>query len=251
MVKITEGRPYVENLMKIRSYCYASGSPVEGLEISCYAEDDIDKLTYLKMVSVFAKMYPQFNLSDITDKDEIKSKLDFRVEDFKKSDRPYNKGQLFRYIILMMIKAACGKSSEKIEIAYDDKTTEWDMESRNYVNKGVFLYSDCTDESIIDEVKAMIQQENLPFSISTKIKKFKYSAGKYGEGNEFLEEDYLGNKPEPGDLVITNEGQMDVFVGYNKASWKLLNGYGYGYVVRKHHCNSQNVNDVNFPDEVV
>jgi hypothetical protein len=110
----------------------------------------------------------------------------------------------------------------------------------------------CKEMENIDvkaEFDKMIEKYNIDSNVSTnfKLKNVKYSSNPAGEEN--IEKDLLGNIPEPGDTVILTEGGADIFVGFNKASWRCLKSYGYGYVVKKHPANTNGGEPLKTPED--
>ena len=110
----------------------------------------------------------------------------------------------------------------------------------------------CKDIENIDvkaEFDKVIEKYNIDSNVSTnfKLKNVKYSSTPAGE--EYLEKDPLGNIPEPGDTVILTECGADIFVGFNKASWRCLKSYGYGYVVKKHPANTNGGEPLKTPED--
>lgn len=109
----------------------------------------------------------------------------------------------------------------------------------------------CKEMENIDvkaEFDKILEKYNINSNVSTnfKLKNVKYSTTPAGE--EYLEKDPLGNIPEPGDTVILTEDGADIFVGFNKASWRCLRSYGYGYVVKKHPANTNGGEPLKTPE---
>ena len=110
----------------------------------------------------------------------------------------------------------------------------------------------CKDIENIDvkaEFDKVLEKYNIDSNVSTnfKLKNVKFSSTPAGE--EYLEKDPLGNIPEPGDTVILTECGADIFVGFNKASWRCLKSYGYGYVVKKHPANTNGGEPLKTPED--
>ena len=129
---------------------------------------------------------------------------------------------------------------------YNRTSGEWEHENELIIE----LW--CKDIENIDvkaEFDKVIEKYNIDSNVSTnfKLKNVKYSTTPAGE--EYLEKDCLGNIPEPGDTVILTEGGADIFVGFNKASWRCLKSYGYGYVVKKHPANTNGGEPLKTPED--
>lgn len=241
----------IKDFVKLLSHCYYSDQAVKMGELHIFSEVPISKE---KATDIYTDV--QNKIYAIT-KDDDDEPCDYDIEEFspnhwEKSEDP-------------AINRRYETTVKKIaRLFFYERPEEWafhiiDVKQKYNRAAGEWEYGNelivelwCKDIENIDvkaEFDKMIEKYNIDSNVSTnfKLKNVKYSTTPAGE--EYLETDPLGNIPEPGDTVILTEGGADIFVGFNKASWRCLKSYGYGYVVKKHPVNTNGGEPLKTPED--
>lgn len=240
MIKNYQRKGSIKDFIKLLSHCYHNDQAVKMGEFHVFSEVPISKE---KATDIYTDV--QSHIYAITKEDSDEPR-DYDIQNF--GSKSYEKSEdaaiarRFESSVKKIARLFFYERPEEWAFHIVDVKRKYNRVSREfeYGNEIIFELW-CKDIEKIDvkaEFDKILEKYNINSNVSTnfKLKNVKYSTTPAGE--EYLERDILGNIPEPGDTVILIDGRADIFVGFNKASWRCLNNYGYGYVVKKHPANT-------------
>lgn len=240
----------IKDFIKLLSHCYHNDQAVKMGELHVFSEVPISKE---KATDIYTDVQSRIYAITKEDSDEPG---DYYIQKFS-PDR-WEKTEV------AAIARRFGSSVRKIaRLFFYERPEEWafhivDIKQKYNRASGEVEYGNeiifelwCKDIEKIDvkaEFDKILEKYNINSNVSTifKLKSVKYSTTPAGK--DLLERDILGNIPEPGDTVILTEGGADIFVGFNKASWRCLHSCGYGYVVKKHPVNTNGGEPLKTPE---
>lgn len=241
----------IKDFIKLLSHCYHNDQAVKMGELHIFSEVPISKEKATDIyIDTSQKLYA------IT-KDCADETSDYDIEHFSPNHWEKNDDNAIcrRYetVVKNITRLFLYERPEEwafhivdVKQKFNHNTREWEHGNEIIVE----LW--CKEMENIDvkaEFDKVLAKYNVDSNVSTnfKLKNVKYTTTPAGE--EYLEKDCLGNIPEPGDTVILSEGGADIFVGFNKASWRCLKNYGYGYVVKKHPANTNGGQPLKTPED--
>ena len=241
----------IKDFVKLLSHCYHNDQAVKMGELHIFLEAPISKEKATDIyIDTSQKLYA------IT-QDKIYEVDDYNIECFNKNSWESNEdpaiSRRFNVVLDNIVRLFFYERSEDWVIHNIGVKNKYDYEQRRCVTQNELVTELwCKDIENIDvkaEFDRVLQKYNIDQNVSTnfKLRNVKYSYTSAGE--ERYERDLLGNIPEPGDTVILTEGGADIFVGFNKASWRCLKSYGYGYVVKKHPANTNGGEPLKTPED--
>ena len=241
----------IKNFVKLLSHCYHNDQAVKMGELHIFLEVPISKE---KATDIYTDV--QNRLYAIT-KADMDEPCDYDIERFSQDHWERTEDSVInrRYetTVKKIARLFFYERPEEWAFHIIDVKDKYDYEQRRWVTQNELVIELwCKDIENIDvkaEFDRVLQKYNIDQNVSTsfKLRNIKYSYTSAGE--ERIEKDPLGNIPEPGDTVILTEGGADIFVGFNKASWRCLKSYGYGYVIKKHPVNTNDGEPLKTPED--
>lgn len=241
----------IKDFIKLLSHCYHNDQAVKMGELHIFSEVPISKE---KATDIYIDTSQKLYAITQSSMDETS---DYEIERFSQNHWEKTEDSAISRRYETTVKKIA-------RLFFYERPEEWafhivDVKSKYNSSLGDWEHGNeliielwCKEMENIDvkaEFDKILEKYNIDSNVSTnfKLKSVKYSTTPAGEEN--LEKDILGNIPEPGDTVILTEGGADIFVGFNKASWRCLKNYGYGYVIKKHPANTNGGESLKTPED--
>ena len=240
MIK-SQTRAFKEHI-KLIIHCNNNDEAVKYLEIHIFEEGALSEEKAKDVYVDLAKSLFKITNEDEDDVDE------YTISSFTKySWETHNDSagqRRFKYVIENLMKKFFIERPENWMYHGNEPKRKWDSSKHQDISNHEWVFECwCTELPDVNELRDEVVKAFAKYSVDNEVsitvkQKSGRNTGTGTPGEDYLLQDPMGNIPEPGDAVYLADSGKDIFVGFNKSSWKCLRSYGYGIVTKKHPVNN-------------